>query len=293
MKKIGSLVLVIAMTSTLSIIICSVFTDDESAYEDRVVKVKLFSNVLGEERELIIHLPGGYDSTKRYPVMYVLDGSSQDRPIAAKFDVLTAAGYTPSTMVVGISNMRAENREKNLTPPFMRRDHEALDSKWGEADKFLEFMETELFPYMEKDHGASRVRLLSGNSRGGLLAMYSLISKPDLFQARFCFSAPFWRQDNILVSKVDDFLNSTDTLHTFIYMSAGEKETENIRNGLIRMTNVLKKKTPVGLIFYADFTPEAIHQNNALISAWTGIARWSEYQRSLKREKSPENVQSP
>ena len=43
-----------------------------------VVQASYRSTILGQERELIIHLPSAYDPLKRYPVLYVLDGSSQD-----------------------------------------------------------------------------------------------------------------------------------------------------------------------------------------------------------------------
>ena len=244
------------------------------------IQTKIYSTVLGEDREVIIHLPPGYDSTATYPVMYVLDGSSEDDHIAEKFDVLSTAGYTPKTIVVGIPNMTAKNRQQNLTPPFMKIDAEDNASPLGEADRFLLFMESELFPFMEKNHRASPVRLFTGNSRGGLLVMYSLLYKPDLFQARFCYSTPFWRQDNILVSKVSGFLSSMDTLHTFLYMSAGANETENIKNGLGRMAKTFQERAPIGLVWHSEYTPKAIHQNNVRISASAGIGRWSEY---LKR----------
>lgn len=283
MKRILTFVLVIAISAFLSIFTFVYLTGDESDYPKSVIQLKLFSDILGEEREIIIHLPRNYDSTMTYPVMYVLDGGSQDMHIASTFDVLTTAGYSPKTIIVGIPNMTGENRERNLTPPYMRMDNDDENSKLGEADKFIAFMESELFPFIEGKYHASQIRLISGNSRGGLFVMYSLVYKPDLFNARFCFSTPLWRQDNILVSKVDNFLNSTDTLNTFIYMSAGENETANIKNGLSKMTRTLQEKSPVGLVFHSDYTPDAVHQDNAILSVPTGIARWSEY---IKHENS-------
>jgi predicted alpha/beta superfamily hydrolase len=41
----------------------------------------------------------------------------------------------------------------------------------GTADRFLEFMETKLVPFMAARYGASDTRLFAGNSRGGLLVM--------------------------------------------------------------------------------------------------------------------------
>jgi hypothetical protein len=66
-------------------------------------------------------------------------------------------------------------------------------------------------------------------------------------------------------------------MNTFIYMSAGENETDNIKNGLKKMTLTFQGKAPIGLILYSDYTPNATHQDNATLSAAKGIARWSEY----------------
>jgi predicted alpha/beta superfamily hydrolase len=277
MKKALLLVVVVSITAVLSFTTFSILSDYDSEDQVGVIRTKLSSKILGEERELVIHLPRGYDSARTYPVMYVLDGGSLDWHIATNFDILSTAGYSPQTIVVGIPNMSAENREKNLTPPFMRRDNDNPDSESGQADIFLDFLETELIPFIENNYSASSIRLISGNSRGGLLVMYSLLHQPNLFQARFCYSPPFWRQDNILVSKVHDFINTKDTLDTFLFMSAGQNETENIKNGLREMAKILNRKTPVGLKFHWEYTSLATHQNNATFSMSAGIARWSEY----------------
>jgi predicted alpha/beta superfamily hydrolase len=138
-------------------------------------------------------------------------------------------------------------------------------------------MDSELFPFIEKNYSASSVRLFTGNSRGGLCVMYSLLYKPAMFQARFCYSTPLWRQNYILVSKVANFLNSADTLHTFIYMNAGSNETENIKSGLERMTKTFQEKASIGITWHSGYTPSADHQNNFRISAAAGIGKWSEY----------------
>lgn len=277
MKKAVSYISVIIITSVLSIIIHSILTGDDGASSGNKIQTSLYSKILGEERELIIHLPRDYDSAESYPVMYVLDGGSQATHIANTMDVLATAGYTPKTIIVGIPNTSLKNREKNLTPPFMRRDNDDINSELGEGDKFLRFMESELFAFIEGTYSTTHTRLFSGNSRGGLLVMYSLVYRPEMFHARFCYSTPFWRQDNILATTVGEFLDSRDTLSTFIYMSAGENETDNIKNGLREMTKTIQAKAPIGLTLYSDYTPNAIHQDNAPLSAAKGIARWSEY----------------
>lgn len=276
MKKILTLAAIMLITAAISIALFDYFTGD-SSYPEGVMQTTLYSNILSEKRELIIHLPRNHDSTKKYPVMYVLDGSSEDGHVANKFDILSTAGYTPQAIVVGIPNMGLENRQRDMTPPYMRMDLEKEDSPLGGADKFLSFMEAELFPFIEKNHPASPVRLFYGNSRGGLLVMYSLLHKPDLFQARFCFSPAFWREDNMIVSKAADFLSATDSLHSFFYMSMGENEVDKMKSGFDSMTKVFQEKAPTGLVWHSEYTPNADHQDNARISVSIGIGRWSEY----------------
>ncbi len=241
---------------------------------DSILSVKLYSKILGQDRDLIIHFPRNYDQAKKYPVMYVLDGSSQDQHIADKFDSLSRLNRVPQTIVVGIPNMSGANRTFQLVPPFMLTDPAKPESPPGTADTFLDFMELELIPYMAEKYGASGPRLFAGNSRGGLLVMYSLIHKPELFIGRFCFRTPLWRQNNLLVVKTSEFLASKKRLNSFLYVSTGANETENIKNGLDTLTKVLKQKAPTGFVWYTYSTPAVDHQLNANVSATDGLLHW-------------------
>lgn len=248
---------------------------------ENVVNDKIHSKILDQDRELIIHLPPKYDKSKKYPVMFVLDGSSQDGPISHKFDSLSALGLAPETIVVGIPNMSRDNRTFQLVPPFMLTDHEKPDSGNGTADKFLAFMESELIPYMAEKYNATGLRSFAGNSRGGLVVLYSLIYKPGLFNGRFCFSTPMWRQDNLLVTRVSEFLSSHPEQKSFLFISAGANETDNIRGGVEAMKRYLAQSSPKGLAWHVEFTPNVDHQLNSKVSAKSGILKWGEYVKGL------------
>lgn len=242
-----------------------------------MVQTKYHSKILGQERELIIHLPSARDPRRRYPVLYVLDGSSQDQPLADKLESLFAQGLVPQAIVVGIPNMSAGNRTFQLVPPFMRTDPATPDSPRGTGDTFLEFMEKELVPFIATQYGASDTRLFAGNSRGGLLVMYSLVAKPNLFAGRFCFSTPLWRENNLLVERVAAFLPSRTAMKSFLYLSAGENETDDIKNGLDAMASVLKTRAPAGLVWYVERTPGVDHSLNAQVSGWSALKKWGAF----------------
>lgn len=244
---------------------------------DRAVLARYRSNILGQDRELIVHLPRGYDRSKRYPVLYVLDGSSQDQPLASTLDSLSAQGLVPQTIVVGIPNMSGTNRTFQLVPPFMRTDPAIPDSPKGTGDQFLEFMEKELVPFIAKQYGASGTRLFAGNSRGGLLVMYSLVAKPDLFAGRLCFSTPLWRENNLLVERVSASFADRPAMKSFLYVSTGENETDDIKNGNDALAGVLKTRAPPGLVWYVERTPGVDHSLNAQRSGVNALTKWGAF----------------
>lgn len=243
-----------------------------------IIQANLHSTIMNDERRVIIHLPRNYskDESRKYPVMYVLDGTSQDQHTADKITVLSDAELIPSAIVVGLPNTRG-NRERDQTPPFMRRDVNDPNSAFGAADKFLAFVEKELIPFVEGHYRASGYRMLSGNSRGGLFVLYSLLEKPDLFQARFCYSTPVWRFDNLMVDRTVKFLRSSQALDGFLYLSVGAEETEQMIGGFNKLVEALKKVRMKRFRWVADYTTFAVHQDNALISTSKGLAEWGKY----------------
>ncbi|WP_445457434.1 alpha/beta hydrolase [Flavobacterium sp. HNIBRBA15423] len=276
MKKIILFSFTVLLTALISIILFSYLTGNPT-YPKSVIQTKLYSKILDEEREIIIHLPRDYDKNKKYMVMYVLDGSSQDKHIANKFDILATTGYVENAIVVGIPNVSGKGRQRDYTPPYMKMDIDEKDSPLGEGDNFLTFMEKELFPFIEKNYSVSENRTIAGNSRGGLLVMYSLLFKPDLFQGRFCFSPAIWRDDNLIVKKASEFLTKQDSLNSFLYISMGDQENNKMKKGFNEITKTLKEKAVKQFIWHSEYTKNANHQNNAEISASVGIRKWTEY----------------
>jgi predicted alpha/beta superfamily hydrolase len=259
-------------------------SENKPIESSNIIQTNIHSTILGEDRSVIIHLPRNYskDTTQKHPVMYVLDGTSQDGHTADKITVLSDAGLVPAAIVVGLPNTRG-NRERDQTPPFMRRNVEDEKSPYGAGDKFLSFIEKELIPFIDSKYRTSGYRTLSGNSRGGLFVLYSLLEKPSLFQARFCYSTPVWRFENLMVNKISEFLHATSGLNGFLYISVGDKETDRMIGGFTRLVDILKKNRKKQFKWVADHTPYADHQNNALISTSKGLSEWGRYLKELKK----------
>jgi predicted alpha/beta superfamily hydrolase len=277
MKRVITILLASVTTAAVTyLLVFAHFTGefpwDDTVSEDQVL-LTINSKILGQEREIMVYLPHDYDSSQQYPVMYVLDGTSQHQLVVKALETLSPTGKVPAAIVVGVPSH--ESREKDYTPPYLRQDNDDINSAPGEGDKFLSFMEVELIPLIEKNYSATKDRLLIGHSRGGLLVMHSLITHTTLFQSRFCFSAPFWRQDELIIKKVDDFLSAADTLDNFIYISVGDQETDNMKKGFESMKKLFEQKSPEKFRWRNSITKNADHQNNAARSVADAIWEWS------------------
>jgi hypothetical protein len=146
--------------------------------------VAYHSEILKEDRELNIYLPNSYqaDSLKTYPVIYLLDGSKDEDFIhiagLVQFGSFSWINMLPETIVVGISNI---DRKRDFTyPSNNKQDNDELPTSGG-SEKFINFIEQELQPYITKNYRTAATKTLIGQSLGGLLATEILFKKPELF----------------------------------------------------------------------------------------------------------------
>lgn len=228
------------------------------------VAFDLPSTVLGETRQALVHLPEGYEAERevRYPVVYVLDGSSQDGHTAKTAALMARIGAMPKVIVVGIPHASGESRNRDYTPPFGAQDEDAAEGPNGQADRFLAFLKTELIPEVERRYRTTPERALSGWSRGGLFVVYSLVADPGLFQARFAHSPALWRDDTAIAGHLRTLLaSSPPPAPSFLYLSLGSLEVERMQAGFATVRQVLDS-TPSQLRWTADLVPHAVHGNN-------------------------------
>ncbi|MBK8635201.1 MAG: alpha/beta hydrolase [Saprospiraceae bacterium] len=273
------------LTITFLLTIILSMQAQEKNKTDSLVFLKFNSNTLHEERKIVIHLPLNYyiEPSKKYPVMYVLDASKLDFDISDRLFTLSSADISPECIVVGILNNKGK-RELDFTPPFMQTETNDSLSPMGKADDFFKFMKDELIPSIDSTYRTSGIQTISGHSRAGLFVLYTLIQQPDLFDARFCYSTPAWRFDNLIVQKLEkSFLKHKAAAQSFLYFSVGNKENENIQASFHHMNAVLEKSKPKSLVYSSDFVANADHQSNPIFSTGKALAQWSEYLKSAKK----------
>ena len=221
------------------------------------------SSLLGESRTYFVHLPDSYvrSPTQRYPVLYVLDGTSQSTHTAASAEVMARIGAMPEAIVIGIPS--GDKRNRDYTPAGMRQDSDEANSPDGEADRFLGFLQRELIPRVDREFRASDMRVLAGNSRGGLFVVHALTTQPALFDAWIANSPALWRDDGEMVKRLQRFLRDTPDARTRLFLSLGGAENAKMTQAYRQALAVLRDEAPRGLQWRALTTPGAVHDDNA------------------------------
>lgn len=269
-KTILTILITTILTALIVLSIFEIIAQQNQLEAD--VLVEIDSEVLDEKRTILIHLPRGYDEAIKYPVLYVLDGSSQDFRMSRIAEMLNIAEVVPEMIIVGIPNV---DRNRDLTPHYIYQETDG--DVWGQGDKFLSFITDELAPYIESNYPTNGYQMLAGHSRGGLFAFYAYMENPTAFDSYFCFSPAFWRDGSIIIDKANDLAPS----NTFIYMSLGTAENDKMKGAYDAMTQLLGNSTQSGLIH--QYTPGANHGNNLFYSTPIALKLWAEvYMETIK-----------
>lgn len=123
------------------------------------------------------------DKTKRFPVVYLLDGGITFPMLSAHAHLLQALNELPEMIIVGISygtnDWRKGNaRSHDYTLPSNDKDR----THWGGAVAFTDFLAQTLLPHVGKNYPTDESkRILFGNSLGGQFGLYIATFKPELF----------------------------------------------------------------------------------------------------------------
>jgi len=246
----------------------------------RAMNAVINSEILNEERDLIIYLPDDYYSSEnQYPVLYLLDGRTHFHHATGAVNFLTIYEKIPHMIVVSIINV---DRNRDFSPV-----HDESIPTSGGAEKFLGFVSEELIPKLDKDYRTSGFNVLMGHSFGGTFAVYSLLTKPDVFDAYIAVSPYLLYADNYLVKESMASLKPYKKSRKYFYMTVGDEP--NYFDPLEAFSSSLREKTKGTVDFqYVKMLAED-HASVPYISLFNGLRFiYSDWQ--LPREKFGEGL---
>ena len=235
------------MTKIFIIILCisflfstifSVQANENQAFEisnSNVVTIE--SKILKRQYDLYIKVPHDYfeekNKSKKYPILYLNDGPHT-------FKVAAGVTHFPSmdrAIVVGISFAHGENgqfsRVRDLTP--------VVDESWkkfstGGATEYLEFIEKEIFPFIENNYRIDvNNRMLAGHSLGGSFGAWVLLTKPSLFSGYILTSPSLWFNNDYIFDLEKEYYKNSNSLDAKVFIATGSLEVpgNGMRNDMV------------------------------------------------------------
>lgn len=192
----------------------------------------IHSRHTGHDFRIFLSKPQQPPPPEGYPVLYVLDGNALFPMLATLADALENRPdpvSRASILVVGIGYPSdalydVNRRARDYTPPPENADFK--DLRYGGAEQFLAFMQTELKPLIEGRYPVDTQRqTLFGHSHGGLFTLYTLINQPNTFQNYLAASPSIWWNDRQLLSQSDRLLADASSLKpTRLWLTVGGAE---------------------------------------------------------------------
>jgi predicted alpha/beta superfamily hydrolase len=225
-------------------------------------RINFQSEILEEERQIMVYLPTGYHQTKtKYPVLYLLDGRAHFQHASSTIQFLSRNGRIPQLIVVAIVNV---DRTRDFTPTTTEQRPQS-----GGAKKFIEFMQSELFPMIENNYRTVPYRILEGHSLGGMFNVLALFEHPEMFQAHVAISPYVMWDENYVLNQALKKLQEPVTYKNFIYMTLGNEP--NYVEPLGQLTKELETKKPAGLEWHYEVMDNDNHSTVPLKSLYNGL----------------------
>ena len=262
MKNVASVIILLIIIPLFSSGQSTVEKIEESEFSiGKTIKVR--SDILQELRVLNIYLPANYsvDSTKNYPVIYLLDGSKDEDFLhisgIVQFGSFPWINILPESIVVGIENV---DRKRDFTYPSQN----ALDQKEfptaGRSAKFIAFLGQELQPFIETNFRTTDVNTIIGQSLGGLLATEILMKSPDLFDHYLIVSPSLWWDDGSLLNDQSELYNSAKSVYIAVGKE-GDVMEQSARKLHKKLLTSEQKQTKLYFSFLEDKTHgDVLHQ---------------------------------
>jgi uncharacterized protein len=198
-------------------------------------------NDAGRQYALFIQVPVSYakDPSKRYPVVFVTDGYWDFTKLTSIHGPLVYDKYAPEFIIVGMG-YAGENpnfdvlRRWELSP--LKQD--AADDSSGHAKDFLDTIEKVFIPLIDKEYRTDpKQRVLGGASLGGLFTLYTMFTKPELFNGYIAATPAAAAGDGWLLKYEEEFAKSHKSINARLYMTVGANEVPFYADAIKRMND--------------------------------------------------------
>ncbi|MFD2631347.1 alpha/beta hydrolase [Idiomarina piscisalsi] len=223
------------------------------------------SKLINETVTARIVLPESYHHSDsfEYPVMLVMDGSTQFEHIAGNVNFLSTFSIVPEMIVVGVS---AKSRIKHFTHTELA----GYEGRSGGAQHYTRFLQEELLPELKKQYRVSPYTLVTGHSLSGLYTSYLATHHADFINASISVSPSLWWDNFALINDIKAAKQQAEKSPVRWFVSMANEPNE-MADGYQRLMNVLAEKSESVFDWESQQFPEETHDSTPLIANVEGL----------------------
>lgn len=210
-------------------------------------------------------LPASFSESapdRRYPVTIVLDGETSVPLVTSVSDELSRNGQIPESVIVAIPNTDPmRGRVHDLTPPGLSVSGGRLNEG---GDRFLDFIEQELLPAVDRQFRGAAPRSFIGHSSGGILATYAAATR-STYSAVVALDAPIHLGENWLAKKLTERARAAPTPLRYVSLEARFGWPEEAWKTLVAVAPASWK------LHLERFWPRESHESIGMIGMYFGL----------------------
>jgi predicted alpha/beta superfamily hydrolase len=267
-----------------------------------VVRIDNLNSNYVPKRKIDVWLPKGYNTNKKYSVLYMHDGemlfdssitwNKKSWLMQEPITKLISENKIKEVIVVGIWN-GGERRHSEYFPqkPFemlnldqkvtikeaVRKNNASVfNSHEVNSNNYLKFIVEELKPYIDKNFSTnsnSNNTFIAGSSMGGLISMYAICEYPNVFGGAICMSTHwpgiFEMENNPIPAAFLQYLNEKlpSAQNHKIYFDCGDQTLDALYPPLQNKVDELMRKK--GYTQKSWMTKYFTNQDHSEV-AWSG-----------------------
>jgi predicted alpha/beta superfamily hydrolase len=230
-----------------------------------------------QTHKVSVTVPQSYETetAKKYPVIYLLDGISNRNMLDGMLQRLHLSKGSYEHIIVSID---VEERLDEFAPT-VNKDPRGPVGKGGGGDQFLEFLEQEVMPSINKDYRTNEFNTIAGHSVAGLLVIHSFHSRPKLFQAHLAFSPAVWWGARETVKSAKNYVLSTGDSENYLYMNIGNENGE-MKSVYNSFAATILKNPSIDLKLKLDEFDDVSHDFTMAAGLYNALSGLYQYQRS-------------